>query len=255
MQMLGRNSEKVAKVAEQLATHKDRVHTVVDVTKQEQVQQAIEGTAAEAGRLDMLFNNAGIPGPKLFEMTTPEDFKTITDTNLWSVVYSMRTVVPIMLKQGSGHIVNTSSYSGLVPYPGSSLYSMTKFAVTGLTEALKYEYADRNIHFSTICPGNIATPILKKDMYSKVNEELPSPPDAIPANKATVYILDRVAERKGIIVVPEEPWADLWKGYVLGGKAVEEMYLRHARYLLQRILETTFDVPRNLRHYSIDQFK
>jgi len=102
--MAGRNPEKVAKAAElikervakaaeiiqvmmpyeaeRIATAPEKIHTlVVDVTKPEQVQQAIEGTAAEAGRLDMLFNNAGIHGPKLFEMTTPEDFKTITDTN------------------------------------------------------------------------------------------------------------------------------------------------------------------------------
>src|SRR5674536_319828 len=86
--MAGRNPEKVAKAAEQLSAYKDRVHTlVVDVPKQEQVQQAIEGTATEAGRLDMLFNNAGIFKPQLFENASLEDWKEDIETNLWSVIY------------------------------------------------------------------------------------------------------------------------------------------------------------------------
>ena len=93
--MAGRNPEKVAKAAEQLAAHQPRVHTlVVDVTKQEQVQKAIEGTAAEAGRLDMLFNNAGIGGTLPYETATLENWKAIIDTNLWSVIYGVHATVP-----------------------------------------------------------------------------------------------------------------------------------------------------------------
>jgi NAD(P)-dependent dehydrogenase (short-subunit alcohol dehydrogenase family) len=191
--MLGRNSEKVAKAAEQLATHGDRVHTLVaDVTKQEQVQQAIEGTAAEAGRLDMLFNNAGVARGLLFETATLEDWKTIIDTNLWSVIYGVHAAVPIMLKQGSGHIVNTASIAGLIPFPMQALYSVTKYGVTALSESLRYEYAEKGLNFSVICPADIATPIWAK-------EGLSIPENAVPADKAAFYVLDRVAEHKGII--------------------------------------------------------
>ena len=79
----------------------------MDVTNQEQVQAVIEDTAAEAGRLDTVFNNAGIGGTLPFEQATLEDWKKIIDTNVWSVIYGTHAAVPIILDQASGHIVNT----------------------------------------------------------------------------------------------------------------------------------------------------
>lgn len=152
--------EKVAKAAEQLAAHGERVHTlVVDVTNQEQVRQAIEGTAEEAGRLDMLFNNARIGDDRLFETATLEDWKAIIDTNQWGVIYGVHTAVPLMLKQGFGHIVNTASIAGLIPLPFEGLYTLTKHGIVGLTECLRYGYAEKRLSFSVVCPGGIATPI------------------------------------------------------------------------------------------------
>ena len=149
--MAGRNPEKVEKAAEQLSQYSDRIHTIiVDVTIQEQVQKAIEDTAEEAGRLDFLFNNAGIGGTMPFETATLDDWKRIIDINLWSVIYGVHTAVPIMLKQGYGHIVNTSSAAGIYPNSFQSLYGLTKYGVTGFTESLRYEYAEMGIHFSTI---------------------------------------------------------------------------------------------------------
>jgi len=227
--MLGRNPEKVAKAAEQLAAHGDWVHTLVaDVTKQEQVQQAIEGTATEAGRLDMLFNNAGVGGTLQYETATLQDWKTIMDTNLWSVIYGVHAAMPIMLKQGSGHIVNTSSAAGIIPFPMQALYCTTKYGVTGLTEALRYEFAEKGLSFSTICPTDIATPIFQKTIDGTVHDDLPIPTDAMPADKAASYILNRVAEHKGIIPVPEQPGTNLWKAYVLGKKEVEDTLLQLA---------------------------
>ncbi len=227
--MAGRNPDKIANAAARLSEYKDRIRTVVvDVTKQEQVQKAIERTAAEAGRLDMVFNNAGIGGTMPYETATLEDWRTIIDTNVWSVIYGVHAAVPIMLKQGFGHIVNTSSISGILPIPFQALYSLTKYAVTGLTESLRYEYAEKGLNFSTICPANIATPIFKKGLDGTTHDELKIPDDAYPADKAASYILDRVAERKGIIIVPEDPSTDMWRGYVLGDKQVEAVGLQMA---------------------------
>ena len=227
--MAGRNPKKVAKAAGQLSSHADRVHTlVVDVTKQEQVQQAIESTVAEAGRLDMLFNNAGIFKPQLYENASLEDWKQLINTNLWSVIYGVHAAVPIMLNQGSGHIVNTSSIAGILPPPFQALYCLTKYGVTGLTESLRYEYAEKGLDFSTICPANIATPIFQRGADGSVNDKVRIPDDAYPVDKAASYILDRVAERKGIIIVPEEPFTDIWKGYVLGDEQVEAELLKQA---------------------------
>jgi len=227
--MAGRSPEKVAKAAGQLAGHGDRVRQLVmDVTDQEQVQRGIEGTAAKAGRLDFLFNNAGVGGTMPFEMATLEDWKTIIDTNIWSVVYGVHAAVPIMLRQGSGHIVNTSSIAGIVPPPFQALYCLTKYAVTGLTESLKYEYAEKGLHFSTVCPANIATPIFNKGIDGQARGELRIPADAYPVDKAASLVLDRVAEHRGIIVVPEEPYTQLWQGYFLGNPEIEKMLLQMA---------------------------
>jgi NAD(P)-dependent dehydrogenase (short-subunit alcohol dehydrogenase family) len=210
--MAGRNPKKVAKAAEQLSEFKDRVHTIiVDVTVQEQVENAINDTVKETGGLDFLFNNAGVGGTLQFETATMEDWKNIINVNLWSVIYGTHTAVPIMLEQGSGHIINTSSIAGITPPPFQALYSLTKYGVTGLTECLRYEYAEKGLHFSTICPANIATPIFKKSIDGTTHDELKIPDDAYPVDKAAKFILDRVAEYNGIIIVPEEPYTEMWE--------------------------------------------
>ena len=227
--MAGRDQAKVATAASQLSKHGDRVRTlIVDVTNQEQVQSAIEGTVAEVGRLDMLFNNAGVGGTIPYEAATIDDWEKIIDTNVWSVIYGMHAAVPIMLRQGSGHVVTTGSISGLVPVPFQALYSLTKFGVVGLSECLRYEYAEKGLHFSVICPSNIASAIFNKGIDGESRGELKVPVDAIPADKAARYVLDRVAEKKGIIIVPEEPNTGIWRGYVNGDPDVEAFGLKMA---------------------------
>ncbi len=226
--LAGRDPKKVSDAAEQLSVFEERVHPVlVDVTRQEQVQKVIEQTAAEEGWLDLLFNNAGILLMALFETATFEEWKTIVDTNLWSVIYGTHAAVPIMLRQGSGHIVNTSSVGGIIPYPMQALYNTTKFAVTGLTESLRFEYAEKGLHFSTVCPGPVATPIYAKRL-GKPDPLMNVPGDAIPPGTAAPFILDRVAERKGMIIVPEGFHDRLWRSYVSGDPVAEEMLGAHA---------------------------
>lgn len=226
--LAGRDQKKVAEAAGHLSAFRDRVRTlIVDVTKQEQVQKAIERTAKEAGRLDMLFNNAGIFKPMLFETGTLDDWRAMIDTNLWSVIYGVQAAIPIMLRQGSGHIVNTSSLAGLVPYPMQVIYDTTKYAVVGLSESLRYEYAEKGIRVSVICPGDIATPVFSKIVDSK-GQGAPIPPEAYPVDKAASYILDHVAEGDGRIIVPYEPNHLIYGGYILGDRNVEEFLLNHA---------------------------
>ncbi len=196
-------------------------------TKQEQVQKAIESTVSETGRLDMLFNNAGIFKPMLFETGTLDDWKTMIDTNLWSVIYGVHAAIPIMLRQESGHIVNTSSLAGLVPYPMQAIYDTTKYAVVGLSESLRYEYAEKGIRVSVICPGDIATPIFSKLVDSN-GQGAAIPAESYPVDKAASYTLDHVAEGDGRITVPYEPNHLIYGGYILGDKNVEESMLKHA---------------------------
>jgi NAD(P)-dependent dehydrogenase (short-subunit alcohol dehydrogenase family) len=228
--MAGRNREKLDDAIAKLGTARDRARPiVVDVTNQGQVKKAIENTAKEAGRLDFLFNNAGVGGTLPYERVTLEDWKTIIDTNIWSVIYGVHAAIPIMLKQGSGHIVNTSSVAGIVPLPFQALYATTKFAVTGLTESLRYEFADKGLFFSTICPANIATPIFNKSIDGKSHGDLRIPADAYPADKAAVYILDKVAGHCGIILVPPEPEPEKYKMYWSGDPQAEAFLIQMAR--------------------------
>lgn len=228
--MAGRNQERVDKAALKLSDYGDRIHTLImDVTVQEQVEKTIEDTASKEGRLDFLFNNAGVGGTMPFLQGTLDDWKTIMDTNLWSVIYGVRAAVPIMIRQGSGHIINTSSTAGILPLPFFSLYSVTKFGVTALTECLKYEYLDKGLHFSTICPVVVSSSIFTKGIDGKPVEGSKIPDNAYPADKAAKHMLDGVAEHKGIIVVPNKPCEDVWKDYVTGDRETEEWLFDYAR--------------------------
>lgn len=226
--MLGRNPEKVQKASEKLSSYTGRINTrIADVTRQKQVEKVINEIAKEEGRLDMLFNNAGIFKPMLFETATLEDWKFMLETNLWSVIYGVHAALPIMLDQGSGHIVNTSSLASLVPYPMQVIYDTTKYAVVGLSESLRYEYAEKGINFSVICPGDIATPIFSK-VVDDNGEGAQIPEEAYPVDQAVSYCLDKVSELRGRIIVPEQPNSDLYGGYILGNQEVEEFLLKHA---------------------------
>lgn len=226
--MAGRKPEKIEKAAEQLSRYSEQIHTVMmDVTIQEQVQKAVEETLNKSRRIDFLFNNAGVFKPMLFETATLDDWKFMMNTNLWSVIYGIHAALPFMLKQGSGHIVNTSSLAGLVPYPMQAIYNTTKYAVVGLSESLRYEYAEKGINFSVICPGDIATPIFSKVTDSRgIGSSIPE--EAYPVNDAVSYSLDKVAERKGRIIVPEQPNSDIYGGYILANEQVEKFLLKHA---------------------------
>ncbi len=227
--LLGRNHGKVAAAATKLAAYGGRVRTLVaDVTDQAQVSTAIEGAAGEAGRLDLLFNNAGVGLTVPFDRIGLDEMRAIIDANLWSVLHGTHAAVPIMLRQGSGQIVNTSSIGGLVPVPFQSMYNTTKFAVTGLSESLRYEYAARGISFSAVCPFFIASAIFSKGLDGSTGDQ-GIPEGAYPADLAATFILDRVAERQGIIVVPEEPFLQLWRGYANGDPGMEAFILEMAK--------------------------
>ncbi|MGY1731082.1 SDR family NAD(P)-dependent oxidoreductase [Geodermatophilus sp. SYSU D01045] len=136
----------------------------VDVRDADAVGALVTDTAGRHGRLDLMFNNAGlgIHGP--VEELSPAHWDRAIDVNLRGVVHGVRAAYPLMLRQGSGHIVNTASLAGLLPNPGAAPYGTTKWAVVGLSLALRVEAAPRGVRVSVVCPGVVDTPLLDKGM-------------------------------------------------------------------------------------------
>jgi NAD(P)-dependent dehydrogenase (short-subunit alcohol dehydrogenase family) len=137
----------------------------LDVRDADGVADLVQQTAAEHGRLDLIFNNAGIAVGGLVEELTLDHWNRVIDVNLRGVVHGVH---PLMLSQGHGHIVNTASLAGLVPGPMLAPYAAAKHAVVGLSLALRAEAAARGVRVSVVCPGFVDTPLL-----SHVNPDLP----------------------------------------------------------------------------------
>lgn len=134
----------------------------LDVTDAAAVQAAVDGVVERDGRLDLIFNNAGIAWGGDTELLTLDQWNAIIDVNIRGVVHGVAAAYPVMVRQGHGHIVNTASMGGLTAAGQITSYVMTKHAVVGLSLALRSEAAARGVGVTALCPAAVETPILDK---------------------------------------------------------------------------------------------
>lgn len=157
--IVGTNEEKLAKVKESLG---DVLTIKADVTKEEEVKNYVEKTVEEYGKIDVFFNNAGTEG-KIAPIIEQDmnDVRKVMDINIIGVFMGLKYVIPVMQKQGSGSIINTSSDAGLAGSPGLAPYVASKHAVVGLTKTAALEVAKDNIRVNSINPTNIEGRMMK----------------------------------------------------------------------------------------------
>ena len=131
-----------------------------DVAKEEDCMKAVDYAINKYGRIDILFNNAGVLPVGTTHETSTEEWDKVFNINVKGTWLMSKYTIPHMLKQGKGCIVNNSSMLGLKAVPGLAAYIATKGAVTQLTRSMALEYADKGIRVNAVCPGAIETPMV-----------------------------------------------------------------------------------------------
>ena len=190
----------------------------LDVRDFPAVTQLVQETVKRTGRLDYIFNNAGIVIGGYVSQYGIENWIQMVDVNIRGVINGIQAVYKVMIGQGFGHIVNTASMAGLMCGPGSVAYTMTKHAVVGLSRSLRPEAEQMGIRVSVICPGVVRTPILfGGGKYGKMLIDIPSEQmrrmwgklKPMTPNLFAKKVLDLVAKNKAIIIVPSW-WKVFW---------------------------------------------
>ena len=155
-----KEGEAVVKEIKKLGGEAAFVRT--DITNDADVKAMVKFAIDKFGKLDIAFNNAGVEWIGPLDQATESEYRRIFDTNVWGVLNSMRHEIPVMLKNGGGAIVNTSSVAGHVGLGEVSIYNASKHAVEGLTKSVALEFAKQNIRINAVAPAAVATDMVDR---------------------------------------------------------------------------------------------
>jgi NAD(P)-dependent dehydrogenase (short-subunit alcohol dehydrogenase family) len=184
--------------------------STVDVSRAEEVTRLVEETAAAHGRVDYMFNNAGFAIGGDFRDLTLEHWHRVLDVDFYGVLHGMQAAYPVMVRQGFGHIVNTSSAAAFFAAPGNAPYCAAKYALVGLSLSVRLEGVDLGVKVSCVCPGFVRSNVYRNAEVAGMTlptdmtrEQVAGAPAKMmdPARAAQV-ILDGVARNKALIVFP-----------------------------------------------------
>jgi NADP-dependent 3-hydroxy acid dehydrogenase YdfG len=156
--LAGRRKDRLDTLQAEIERSGGKAHGIeTDVTKYDSVKAMADAVAEKYGQIDILFNNAGVMllGPIIGADLS--DWQRMIDTNLYGLIWATHSVLPYMIKAGSGHIVQTSSVAGRTANTGSAVYNLTKWGVNGFTEGLRQELVEHKIRTTLIEPGLVAT--------------------------------------------------------------------------------------------------
>jgi NAD(P)-dependent dehydrogenase (short-subunit alcohol dehydrogenase family) len=197
------NTEGVEKVVAGIGGDAE-AHTL-DVTDSAAVVKLVDDTVAKHGRIDLIFNNAGIAVQGFVEEIPIEDWDAIIDVDLKSVAYGTSAAYKHMVRQGHGHIVNTASLAGLTPAPLLSPYSTVKFGVVGLCDSLRVEAQSKGVTVTALCPSFIESGIYENARSTgfdtkKAKESIPG--GVVPLDKGVKTLLTGVAKKKRVVTLP-----------------------------------------------------
>ena len=198
---------------------------LLDVTDAAAVKALVNEVAQAHGHLDFMFNNAGIAMFGHAKDMPLDDWNKLIDVNLRGVVHGVTAAYPIMIKQRSGHIVNTASVAGLAPVPGGTIYGMTKHAVVGLSTSLRGEARHFGVRVSAICPGFINTPLVQSAKMVNLDREAALAELPVPLASPTDLaqkIMHGVERNQSLIVFT--PFAHIsWRLYRLSPTLFERL--------------------------------
>lgn len=199
--MAARNVDRLNAAAEEVKAIGQSVTAIpTDTRNPEQVQKLIDQSIAQYGTIDVLVNNAGVYSSGPADSFSLEDWHTVIDTNLWGYIHTIQALLPHMLAQGRGMIVNVASVGGKVPIPYLVPYSTSKFAVTGLTQSLQSELSPKGITVCGIYPSLIKSDLMERAIFRGKDEE-----DAIARRKQLEQVLSVPVVEK-----PEDVAKAIW---------------------------------------------
>jgi NAD(P)-dependent dehydrogenase (short-subunit alcohol dehydrogenase family) len=151
-----------------------------DVTQEDEVADYVRAATDRFGTIDVFYNNAGVEGEvKPITEYSLEAFRRVLDVNVVGVFLGLKHVLPVMLKQNKGSIINTASIAGLLGSPHIAVYSASKHAVVGLTKSVAWECTGTGVRINCVCPGLIDSRMLSAIFQGRFGGNAPPPMDKI----------------------------------------------------------------------------
>jgi NADP-dependent 3-hydroxy acid dehydrogenase YdfG len=205
-----RNADAVAAVAGELGERASAVG--LDVTDEAAVQRLVGDTLEQHGQIDLLCSNAGVALGVGLE-GDQQTWQRAWDIHVMAHVYAARAVLPSMLERGQGYLLNTASAAGLLSAPGDAPYSVTKHAAVALAEWLAYQYRDRGIRVSVLCPMGVDTPLLMDGLNAghAGARAVAASGDVIGVDQVADTVVRALAEET-FLVLPHPQVGKFWAG-------------------------------------------